>query len=97
MTFEYYDLIGFLAASLTTTSFIPQALKVIRTKHTKDLSLTMYVMFVSGVFCWGIYGLFLGKYPIIAANIVTLIFSGTILVYKVKEVRQNKLSRHKKG
>ncbi|MEP1033203.1 SemiSWEET transporter [Ekhidna sp.] len=76
--------IGFIAAFLTTISFAPQALKTIRTKNTEGISLVMYILFTSGIFCWLIYGLYLDDLPIILANSITLILSATILIMKVK-------------
>ena len=78
------DLIGTVAAICTTFSFLPQAIKVIQTKHTKDLSLLMYSVLEIGVILWMIYGFSIGSYPVIIANIATLILSTTILFYKVK-------------
>lgn len=76
--------IGFLAAFLTTISFAPQAIKTIRTKSTDGISLGTYVLFNIGVVCWLIYGLFSGDLPIILANSITLIFTATILILKIK-------------
>lgn len=78
------ETLGLVAALLTTASFIPQAIKVIKTKHTQDLSLSMYSMFFVGVFLWLIYGIMLNSTPIILANLITLVFSGIILFLKLK-------------
>ena len=77
------SLIGITAAILTTSAFVPQAWKIIRDKHVKDLSLTMYVMMFSGQFCWLIYGLNINDLPLISANIVGCSLSGTILGFKL--------------
>ncbi len=79
------DILGYLAATLTTLSFLPQAVKVIKTKQTEGISLWMYIIFTTGVFFWFIYGLLSLIYPIIIANFVTLIFASIILFYKLKE------------
>jgi len=71
--------IGAAAAVLTTASFAPQALLVIRTRNTAGISLVMYVMFTTGVALWLIYGLYLRSTPIIAANTVTLCLASIIL------------------
>ena len=84
MDMNFIEILGFVAAFLTTASFIPQALKVIKTKHTHDLSLYMYSMFFVGVCLWLVYGIMLKSTPIILANLVTLVFSGIILVMKIK-------------
>ena len=76
--------IGFLAAFCTTFAFFPQAVKVWKTKSTKDISLYMFVIFTAGVFSWLIYGITISDIPIILANAVTLILSLFILVYKIK-------------
>ena len=75
----YIDLIGYIAAFLTSTSFLPQALMVIKTRNTKALSLTMYSMFTFGVTLWLIYGYISHDWPIIISNSITLIFAAIIL------------------
>lgn len=72
--------IGFLAAICTTVAFIPQAIKTIKTKNTKDLSLPMYAILVFGIFMWLTYGVMNIDIPIILANVVTLVFALIILV-----------------
>lgn len=74
--------IGFLAAILTTFSFLPQAVLTLRTRKTDEISLTMYLMFNLGVVCWLLYGLVLDNLAIILANSVTLLFALPILVVK---------------
>lgn len=81
---DYVEILGLVAAVLTTGSFLPQAIKVIKTKHTKDLSLSMYLMFFIGVFLWLIYGYTINSVPIVLANGITLILSGIILYMKLK-------------
>ncbi len=78
------DSIGFIAAFWTTASFLPQAIKTIKTKDTQSLSLPMYIMFTFGVFMWLIYWLMIISYPVIIANAITLILAWTILGYKIK-------------
>lgn len=78
------ELIGSLAATLTTTAFIPQVWQVWKTSHTKDISLAMYATFTSGVALWLIYGIQLGAWPIIVANCITLLLAGTVLVLKLR-------------
>jgi len=73
-------LIGIVAATLTTVSFIPQVVKAARTKKTADLSLMMFVLFSAGVFLWMVYGIILGELPIILANALGLTM-GLYLVY----------------
>jgi MtN3 and saliva related transmembrane protein len=76
--------VGYVAAVLTTFSFIPQAARTIRTKETHGISLWMYVMFNVGIAFWLVYGLVLMSWPMILANIVTLALSGTILALKIR-------------
>lgn len=78
------DWIGSIAATLTTTAFIPQAWKVWRTRHTHDISLGMYAIFVCGVAMWLIYGFLLGAWPIVFANSITLLLAGAVLVMKIR-------------
>ncbi|MBU0457194.1 MAG: SemiSWEET transporter [Nanoarchaeota archaeon] len=77
-------LLGLLAAACTTISFLPQAIKTIKTKQTKDLSLIMYTILTIGIILWLIYGFFIKDLPIILANGITLIFSVTILILIIK-------------
>lgn len=81
------DLIGLVAAFLTTASFLPQALLVLRTRKTDGISLTMYAMFTLGVAGWFIYGLLSGSLPVILANAITLALAATILSIKVQSLR----------
>lgn len=81
---ELSTALGFVAAALTTIAFLPQAIRTIRTRHTRDLSLSMYVTFTTGVFFWLLYGLLTSDPPIVAANATTFIFSFTILLLKIK-------------
>jgi len=80
------ETIGYLAATLTTASFLPQAILTIRTKDTKSLSLSMYSLFTLGVFCWLIYGVYISNKAIIFANAVTLALSASILSFKIYNV-----------
>ena len=77
------DLIGYLAAALTTTSFLPQAIMTIKTRDTHSLSLGMYLMFTSGVFCWLIYGIYIADEAIIVANAITFLLAASILSCKI--------------
>lgn len=80
----YVGLIGTIAAICTTISFLPQVIKVHRTKHTSDLSLPMYVIFSFGVFLWMCFGFLTGFLPIILANAITLVFCVYILAMKMR-------------
>jgi len=78
------DLLGYFAAILTTVSFLPQAIKALRDRDTKSLSLSMYVIFTTGVVMWGIYGLLRHDWAIVAANAVTSALSLAILITKIR-------------
>ena len=84
------DMIGLMAAALTTLSFLPQALMVIRTGRTDGISLIMYAMFTTGVAGWLVYGILLGSLPMIVANSVTLLLASMILALKVRHPLQAK-------
>jgi MtN3 and saliva related transmembrane protein len=77
------DFMGYLAATLTTASFLPQAIMTIKTKDASSLSLGMYGMFTLGVLCWLIYGIHLRDFAIIASNAVTLLLASCILYFKI--------------
>lgn len=78
------DILGFVAAILTTCGFIPQLIKIIKTKSVKDVSFGMFAMFLAGVICWMIYGILIKSPPVIIANFASMIMNTTILVYKIK-------------
>jgi MtN3 and saliva related transmembrane protein len=77
-------LIGTLAATGTTISFIPQVVQIIKTRNTEGISLIMYIIFTTGITLWLIYGIMLNDLPIIIANVITLILALTILILKIK-------------
>lgn len=76
-------IISTIAATLTTVSFLPQAVKVLITRQTEALSFWMYLLFTIGVSFWLIYGLLILSYPLIIANIITFILSIIILIIKI--------------
>ena len=80
---NYIDLFGFLAALLTTIAFLPQLYKTWQTKSADDVSLVMLILFITGLFCWIIYGLKIHSIPILVANIITFIFNFSILILKI--------------
>lgn len=84
MDFTSATIIGMIGASLTTFAFLPQAVKTIRTKNTRDLSLFMYLMAGLGTLMWLIYGILISDLPIIMANTVSSFFVFTIIIMKVK-------------
>lgn len=81
---EFITILGLVAATLTTSAFIPQLLKIWRSKSAKDVSLEMLITFCIGVFLWLVYGIYLQSLPVILANLLTLIFNLIILWLKIK-------------
>jgi MtN3 and saliva related transmembrane protein len=83
---NWISLTGLCAAVLTSTSFLPQALKTIRTRETSSISLSMYILFTLGTLMWFIYGLASNNLPIWLANGFTLILASIILYFKIKHI-----------
>ncbi len=79
------ELLGFIAGFCTTLSLVPQVIKVIKTRQTRDISLGMYVLMVVGVFFWLLYGVSTRAVSVIVANSVTLVLSLIVLIYKLRE------------
>lgn len=78
------EIIGALAATLTTIAFVPQAHKVLVYQDTHSLSLGMYLIFTAGVVLWGVYGWLRGDWVIVTANAVTAVLCLAILVMKLR-------------
>lgn len=78
------ELIGYMAAILTTASFVPQTLQTFRTKDVTGISLGMYSVFTVGVALWLAYGVLLAAWPIVIANAITLVLAASILVMKLR-------------
>ena len=76
--------LGFLAAFCTTVAFIPQVVKVYKSKHTKDISLGMFLFLSLGIVLWIGYGLMIKSYPVVIANAITIILASYILITKIK-------------
>jgi MtN3 and saliva related transmembrane protein len=81
---RWVDWVGYLAAFLTTCSFLPQAWHTFRTRDVRGISLGMYSVFTVGVALWLVYGVLLAAWPIVVANGVTLSLALTILVMKLR-------------
>lgn len=84
MLFDPAETVGIAAGVFTTLCWLPQVVKMLRDKSTKDLSLVTQAAFTFGVLLWLIYGLLLGRPAIILANTVTLALSGTVLALKLR-------------
>jgi MtN3 and saliva related transmembrane protein len=77
-------LVGYIAGTLTTLSFVPQVIRASKLKETRDLSLAMLLLFALGVLLWTLYGVWTGSMPIIAANMITFMLILVLLWMKVK-------------
>jgi len=91
------ETVGFIAASLTTLSFLPQTFLVLRTGNTEGISLVMYMMFTLGVASWFSYGVMTHTLPIMLSNGVTVCLAATILSLKVRAVLQQKAQARAQG
>ncbi len=80
----HIEIIGAVAATLTTIAFIPQAHKVLVYRDTHSLSLSMYLIFTTGVLLWALYGYLRGDWVIVTANVVTAILCLAILTMKLR-------------
>ena len=87
-------LLGYAAATLTTLSFFPQAIKTVRTGDTRGISLRMYLLFTVGITGWGIYGLLTRDGPVIVANGLTLLPALVVLERKLQALRRGE---HRQG
>jgi MtN3 and saliva related transmembrane protein len=77
-------IIGLLACFLTTGAFLPQIIKTIKTKETKDISLSMYIIYVIGVLVWFVYGFMIKEVAILVGNAFSFLFGMTMLIMKIK-------------
>ena len=78
------NLIGTIAGILTSIAAIPQLIKVIKTKSTHDISLLYFVVLLTGVVLWFVYGILIYDWPVILANGFTFFILASILGYKIK-------------
>jgi MtN3 and saliva related transmembrane protein len=78
------EFIGFIAATMTTISFLPQVIKTWKMKDTRDISLLMFIILATGIFLWIIYGFIIQDLPVILANSITFVFVIMILFFKLK-------------
>ena len=83
------EIIGFVAAFLTTASFLPQVFKIWKTKEVSSLSLPMFLMFFLGVFLWLVYGIYIESPAMITANAITLVSASIILFFIFKYRHRN--------
>ena len=78
------DWLGTVAGIFTTTAFLPQVIKVWRSRSARDISLGTYAIFATGVACWVAYGWILWIWPVIIANVVTLILVAVVIAMKLR-------------
>ena len=83
MNYMYIEFFGYFAAILTTTAFLPQLIKTLKTKKADDVSLITLIMFITGVLSWIIYGYKISSTPILLANLITFILNLLILISKI--------------
>ncbi len=94
------NLLGFIAATITTAAFIPQTYRSITTRDLSGISLGMYATITFGIILWIIYGVLIESGPILVANIITFVLSATILYLKIQHLMahrqdvQNKANHH---
>ena len=81
---DKFEIIGLVAAVLTTSAYVPQVYKTWKTKSAGNISLTMYIDMFSGIILWLIYGIHLNSLAMIVANIVTAILTLIILIFKLR-------------
>ncbi|MBE9532225.1 MAG: SemiSWEET transporter [Proteobacteria bacterium] len=81
---SWITILGLVAAACTTVSFLPQAIKIIKTKETGGISLLMYLFLECGLFLWLIYGILIESFPLMLANGIALLLSSLILILKLK-------------
>ena len=87
------EIVGAVAATLTTIAFVPQAHKVLVYKDAHSLSLGMYLIFTTGVLLWGLYGYLRNDWVIVAANGITAVLCLAILIMKLRNDVFGKINR----
>ncbi|MAD13293.1 MAG: hypothetical protein CMC04_11355 [Flavobacteriaceae bacterium] len=83
------EIIGFIAAILTTSAYLPQAFKIWRTKNAESVSLSMYSVMFLGIFLWLVYSIYLKRPSMIFANVITIIIISTIIFLKIKSKKNS--------
>ena len=78
------DIIGAIAGVLTTISFIPQVVKIWRTRSARDISYGMYGCFIAGVALWLCYGVLIGALPVVLNNAIVLVLAVLVIVFKYR-------------
>lgn len=78
------ELLGHAAGFCTTVAFVPQVLKVWRSRSAHDISVGMYAVFIAGLVLWLVYGMRIGAWPIVIANSLTIVLAGSVLLLKLR-------------
>jgi MtN3 and saliva related transmembrane protein len=81
---DKFEIIGLIAALLTTSAFVPQVYKALKSKSTESLSLPMYLIFFVGIMLWLVYGFHLNSLAMILSNIITGILALVLIILKLK-------------
>lgn len=81
---EPIALLGFVAGGMTTFAFVPQVVKVWRTRSTRDISLWMWLLLCLGILLWLLYGVLSGSWPVIVANGATLVLAVSVVLCKLR-------------
>ncbi len=81
---DFVTIMGYVAGACTTSAFLPQAIKIVKTKQTQDISLLMYSVLTTGVLLWCVYAVINHDCPLALANGVTLFLAGWILLLKIR-------------
>jgi MtN3 and saliva related transmembrane protein len=84
MDISLIDWIGYLAATLTTASFVPQAWLTFKTRDVSGISLGMYSAFTAGIALWLAYGILISAWPVVVANTITLLLAAGILGMRIR-------------
>jgi len=84
MPFSFVDVVGTAGAVLTTPCWLPQAIRILRTRDTHAISLPATAAFAAGILCWLVYGVAIGDAPLIGANVITFALTLTILGLKLR-------------
>ena len=84
MDINYIAIIGLIAGTCTTISFLPQVIKTIKIKETKDISISMYIVLATGMLLWMTYGILIKDLPVILANSISFILAAIVLILKIK-------------
>lgn len=80
---DHATILGLVAATMTTVSFLPQVIKIMKSKNTRDISLPMYALFTTGLALWFTYGIVTNDLPVIISNGITVVLAASILVMKL--------------